>query len=200
MAEKLKELLEKINQEGIKQAEEKARAIESKARKDAEKLIEDAKTQAQRMVQEAKSEAEKMAKIKELALRQAARDLLLALKDEVRKILDKVIAAETAKSMSHEDMVTILGNLIERYIETNAASSNIEVLLKKEDLGKLKDTFIVKMKNKLKDGIEFKPSPNINAGFSISFDKGKSFFDFTDEGLAEALSAYLSPEISKLLK
>lgn len=200
MAEKLKELLEKINQEGVKQAEEKAKAIESKAKKDAERLLEDAKIQAQRIVQEAKTEAEKIAGIRETALRQAARDLLLSLKDEIREILDRVISAETLKSMSHEDMVAILGNLIERYVETNAASSDIEVLLKKEDLGRLKDAFIGKLKNKLKDGIKFKPSPNINAGFSISFDKGKSFFDFTDEGLAEALSAYLSPEISKLLK
>lgn len=200
MTEKLKELLEKINQEGVKQAEDKARAIESKARKDADRLLEGAKAQAQAIVQDAKSEAEKIGKIKELALRQAARDLLLSLKSEIRKILDKVISSETAKSMSHEDMVVILDNLIQRYVETNAASSNIEVLLKKEDVVRLKDTFIGKLKSKLKDGIEFKPSPNINAGFSISFDKGKSFFDFTDEGLAEALSAYLSPEISKLLK
>lgn len=200
MTEKLKELLEKINQEGVKQAEDKARAIELKARKDAGKILEDAKKDAQAIVQDAKSEAEKIGKVTELALRQAARDLLLSLKSEIRKILDKIISGEAAKSMSHEDMVVILDNLIQRYVETNAASSNIEVLLKKEDAGKLKDTFIGKLKSKLKDGIEFKPSPNINAGFSISFDKGKSFFDFTDEGLAEALSAYLSPEISKLLK
>ena len=56
------------------------------------------------------------------------------------------------------------------------------------------------MKEHIKGGIEFKPSSNINAGFSISFDKGKSFFDFTEEGLKEALCAYLNPEVEKLLK
>ncbi len=72
--------------------------------------------------------------------------------------------------------------------------------MKKEDLNKLRKTLISKLKDRLKDGIEFKPSPTINAGFSISFDKGKSFFDFTDEGLTEVLCAYLNPELARLLK
>jgi hypothetical protein len=39
MSENLKGLLEKINQEGIKSAEEKARVIEDKAGKNAEKIV-----------------------------------------------------------------------------------------------------------------------------------------------------------------
>jgi hypothetical protein len=73
-------------------------------------------------------------------------------------------------------------------------------LVKKEDLEKIKHTFIGKLKERVKDGIEFKPSPNINAGFSISFDKGKSYFDFNDEQLVETLCVYLSPELAKLIQ
>jgi vacuolar-type H+-ATPase subunit E/Vma4 len=74
------------------------------------------------------------------------------------------------------------------------------VLVKKEDLEKIKNTFVSKLKDKVKAGVEFRPSQNINAGFSISFDKGRSYFDFSDEGLLEALSAYLNPELAKLIK
>ena len=56
-----------------------------------------------------------------------------------------------------------------------------------------------KLKDKVKLGVEFKPSPNINAGFSISFDKGKSYFDFSDEGLLETLCAYLNPELARII-
>ena len=90
--------------------------------------------------------------------------------------------------------------LIEKYIDKKGETSDIKILLKKEDLDKLKKGLMLKLKEKSKLGIEFKSSPNINAGFSISFDKGKSYFDFTDEGLSEALSAYLNPELKKLLK
>lgn len=200
MSEKLKELLEKINEEGVKQAEEKARVIESRAKKDAEKLLSDAKRESERIIETAKSEAVKTEKATEAALKQAARDLLLSLKDEIRKIFNKIIAAETLKSLSHEDMADILKELIQKYVDKKGETSDIKVLLKKEDLEKLKDVFTSKLKDKLKEGVEFKPSSVINKGFSISFDKGKSFFDFTDEALSDALAVYLNSEIAKLLK
>jgi hypothetical protein len=50
------------------------------------------------------------------------------------------------------------------------------------------------------EGIQFKFSKDIKVGFIISFDKGKSFFDFTDEGFQEALGVYLKPELASLLK
>ena len=200
MSEKLKELLEKINEEGVKQAEEKARAIELKAKKDAEKIINEAKSEAQKIIAEARSEVRKMEEASQAALRQAARDLMLSLKDDIKRLFDKVISAESAKSMTSEQIGPIIKDLIERYADKGGEASDIKVLLKKEDLEKLKTTFIARLKDKIKDGIEFRPSPNINAGFSISFDKGRSFFDFTDEGLKEALCAYLNPELSRLLK
>jgi len=201
MAERLKELLEKINQEGIQQAEENKRTIESKAQADAVKIIEDAKAEAKRIIENAKTQAKKTKESSEIAIKQAARDLILALKDEVKKILNKIIAADTKRSISSEkELSSILGDLIEKYVEKDGASSDIKVLLKKEDLEKLKSSFISKLKESLAGGIEFKPSPNIKAGFSISFDKGKSFFDFTDESLQEALNSYLNPELARLLK
>ena len=200
MSEKLKELLEKINQEGVQQAEENARAIESKAKSDTDKIVKDAKLQAQKIVEDAKNADRKTKESTQMALKHSSRDLILSLKGEIRKILDKIINAETGKAMSCENMTLILGKLIEGYVEKNGKTSDVKVLLKKEDLEKIRNTFTSELKQHLKDGIEFKPSSNINAGFSISFDKGKSFFDFTDEGLTDALCAYLNPELAKLLK
>src|SRR3989338_4494751 len=200
MSENLKGLLEKINQEGIRSAEEKARAIEEKARQDAEKITRDAKKAADEIVNKAKTEAEKTRVSAELSVKQASRDLLLGLKEEIRKMLNKVIAGEIDKTMSGEETGKILAGLIERYVDKDGSSGDIKVLVKKEDLEKKKGTFMAKLKDKVKSGVEFKPSENINAGFSISFDKGKSYFDFSDEGLIEALRAYLNPELAKLIK
>lgn len=200
MSEKLKELLDKINEEGIKQAEEKAKAIESQAKKDAEKIVKDARIKAEKIIGEAEDEIRKTQEATDKALKQAARDLVLSLKDEIKKIFNRIITSESARSLSPEEIAPILKDLIERYVDKSEEISDIKVLLKKDDLEKLKNTFIAKLKDKVKEGIEFRPSPNINAGFSISFDKGKSFFDFTDEGLQEALGAYLNPELAKLFK
>ncbi len=200
MSEKLKELLEKINQEGVQQAGENAKAIELQAKKNAERIISYAKNKAHSIIEEAKDIAEKTQKTGEVALKQASRDLILSLKDEIKKIFNKIVSLDAAKVVSSENISDVLRDLIENYIEKGGASSDVKILVKKEDLEKLKKVMMSKLKAKIKEGIEFKASPNINAGFSISFDKGKSFFDFTDEALTEALCAYLNPELTKLLK
>lgn len=200
MSEKLKELIQKINEEGVKKAEGKAKAIELKGKEDAERIIKDAKLKAQKIIEDAKGDARKTKETTEIALKQASRDLMLALKDDIRKIFNKIATNETKKAISQDALAQILGKIIENYIDKDGKTSDIRVLLKKEDLETLKKTFITKLKEEIKGGMEFKPSPNISAGFSISFDKGKSFFDFTDEGLAGALCIYLNPELAKLLK
>ena len=200
MSENLKDLLEKINQEGIKSAEEKARIIESKAKNDAEKILEDAKKFADNIIQEANSSALRLKDTSEASLKQASRDTILSLKEEIRKILNKIVALEISKAMSGEETGKILADLIDKYVDKNGQPGDVKVLVKEEDLKKIKDGFMSKLKDKVASGVEFRPSANINAGFSISFDKGKSYFDFSDEGLLEALSAYLNPELAKLIK
>ena len=200
MSENLKDLLEKINQEGIKSAEEKAMIIESKAEKDAEKILEDARKFADNIIQEANSSALRLKATAEASLKQASRDTILSLKEEIRKILNKIVALEISKAMSGEETGKILAGLIEKYVDKNGQVGDVKVLVKEEDLKKIKDGFMSKLKDKVASGVEFKPSANINAGFSISFDKGKSYFDFSDEGLLDALSVYLNPELAKLIK
>ncbi len=200
MSQNLKDLLEKINQEGIKSAEDKARTIEDKARVDAGKILENAKKSAEEIIHKAKIEAEKTKVSANLSVKQASRDLLLSLKEDIRKILNKIIAGEINKALSNEDIAGMLAGLIDKYVEKNGQAGDVRVLVKKEDLEKIKNTFMSKLKDKVKSGVEFRPSANINAGFSISFDKGKSYFDFSDEGLLETLCVYLNPELAKLIK
>ena len=200
MSENLKGLLEKINQEGIKSAEGKARVIENKARIDAEKILTDAKKLADEIIQKAKLETERTRISANLSVKQASRDLLLALKEDIRKMLNKIIAGEINKALSNEEIAGILASLIDKYTEKNGKADDIKMLVKKEDLEKIKNTLMSKLKDRVKSGVEFRPSPNINAGFSISFDKGKSYFDFSDEGLLETLCVYLNPELAKIIK
>ncbi|MEK7868523.1 MAG: V-type ATP synthase subunit E family protein [Candidatus Omnitrophota bacterium] len=200
MSENLKGLLEKINQEGIKSAEEKAKVIEDKARQDARKILDDARKLADEIIQKAKVEADKTKTSANLSIKQAARDLILSLKEDIRKMLNKIIAGEINKALSNEEIAGILAGLIDKYVEKNGQADDVRALVNKVDLEKIKNAFMSQLKDKVKSGVEFKPSTNINAGFSISFDKGKSYFDFSDEGLLETLCVYLNPELAKLIK
>jgi V/A-type H+-transporting ATPase subunit E len=199
MPENLKGLLEKIHQEGIKSAEEKGRAIETQAQRGAEKIIEDARKEASRIIEDARSSAEKMKLAGEVALKHAGRDIILSVKKELGKMLDKIARVDISKALTGDELVRILGGMIEAYAAKEGMASDIRVLVKKDDLEKLKHSFAAKLKDKIKDGIELKPSSHIKAGFAISFDQGKSFYDFSEESIVQALRIFLDEELAKLL-
>ena len=56
------------------------------------------------------------------------------------------------------------------------------------------------LKKKVKEPIVFKTSDEISKGFTISFDGGKSSFDFTDESLAQYLGRFLNSQVAQLVK
>ena len=57
-----------------------------------------------------------------------------------------------------------------------------------------------KLQEKIKKSITFHSSEGLKTGFTISFDQGKSSFDFSDTSLIEYLGEYLKKEIFELLK
>ena len=199
MPEQLKDLLEKIKSEGIQAAEEKARQIESNAQIQAKKIIADAKDKAETIIEQANTEARKAKENGEAVLQHAARDLMLAVKDQIRALFDKIIATNITATLTGKEFSSIIGQVIDKYIKKGKQSSDVTLLLSPGDLKKLKNTFIARFKEKFKDKLEIKPTPNISAGFTISFDKGKSCYEFTDESLVECLSAYLNQELAQLL-
>lgn len=198
MAEEIRDLIEKINQEGIKAAEEKAYQIESAAKQKADQLLEKAKLEAERMLAEARKKISQDEQKEKTLLAQAGRDMLLALREEINAMLGRILLAEIRQAFSPEFLFDILKELIKSHSAKHSA--DIEVLLKKEDLEILEKRFLAKLKDELKKGIVLKPAEEISGGFTISFDNGKSCYDFTDQALAEYIGNYLKPKLAELLK
>ena len=82
----------------------------------------------------------------------------------------------------------------------NKEKGGIVISLGKEEFQKLEKTLLSELKDEVKKGVTLKSSDEIGAGFIISFDAGKSHFDFTDKALAQYLGGYLKPAIAELLK
>lgn len=197
MTEDLKGLIEKINQEGIKAAEEKAREIETEAKRRAEQIIGKAKKEAEKIIAGAKDETARMEKSGEASLEQAGRNLILTLRKEIGSMLDRIITLNLQEELSPGTTTHIISSLIKNYKGT--VEGDITVLLNKEDLKKIENDFLDKLKKEVKKGITLKQSDDIKAGFVISYDKLKSHHDFTDKGLAEYISSYLKPKLAELL-
>src|SRR4030043_484413 len=85
MAEEIKSLIEKIQQDGIKAAEEKAREIEDQAKKEADLILKNARVETERLLSGAKDNLAKMEQSQKALLAQAGRDFMLGLKEEVKK-------------------------------------------------------------------------------------------------------------------
>ncbi|MFH1397288.1 MAG: hypothetical protein ABIH27_01885 [Candidatus Omnitrophota bacterium] len=198
MAEDIKGLIEKINQEGVFAAESKARVIEEEARLKAEEIIAKARAGAQRMISEAKIEVEKNSEREKALLIQAGRDMLLLLKGQLNFMLNKVINAEICQALNAGELFKILSSLIQNICKQHDTS--IIVSLSKEDLEKLEGGFLLKLKEQTKKEIVLRPAEDIRSGFTISFDAGKSQFDFSDKALSEYISTYLKPKLKEILQ
>ena len=198
MSEQIKDLIEKIQQEGVVAAENKAKAIETEAKTRAEKIIQNSEMEAKRLIEDARSKAVKMEENTKSLLAQAGRDLLLNLKKEINAMLQGIIVKDARGVLTPEELAKIINMLIRDYSQKQ--TGEVIVSLSKEDFEKLESNFLNKLKENLKNGIILKPSDDINAGFTISYDQGGSFFDFSDKALAEYISLYLKPKLAVILK
>lgn len=197
MADQLKELIEKIQQEGFQAAQEKALTIENEAKRAAEQLLSKAQQEADRMLEEARSEIGKMQQGSEAALKQAARDIKLNLRAELTAVLDNIIRLEVKKSLGPEELAHLLHELVKAH--GSSAEGKIEVSLNTEDVEKLQHGFLEKLQHGLKSGITLRASEDIQAGFTISFDAGRSQFDFTDQALTGYIAQLVKPKLASLL-
>lgn len=90
------------------------------------------------------------------------------------------------------------GQLVRQY--GAGERGEISIFLKGEDLEILEKNFLQKLREETKKNIVLRPEEEISGGFIISFDSGRSLYDFTDKAMAEYIGAYLKPKLNKILQ
>lgn len=198
MAEELKELIEKINEEGIKAAEEKSRAIEEEARLQAKAIIDKARKEASAVIADSRDKSARLEESTKASLKQAARDTLLSLRKEINAMLDNLLASHVHKALGAEEMTKLIVSMVKDY--SAKSGEGIIVALKKEDLEKIERSLLGELRSEAKKGITLKTSDDIRGGFRVSYDEGKSYYDFTDQAIADYLGSYLKPRLAGILK
>ena len=198
MAEDIKALIEKINQEGVQAAEKRAREIERAAQEKASEILSKAKREADAMLQEARERIAKIEEKEKTLLSQAGRDLLLVLREEINAMLTALISREVRATLTPENMYKIISTIIQSACSQEDAA--VTITLSAEDARALEGALLVKLKEETKKQIVLRPQENIHGGFVISFDAGQSQFDFSDKALAEYLGTYLKPKLKEILQ
>jgi len=200
MTQQVQDLIDKIKMEGIGAAEKVANNIKQKAQDQSNKIIEDAKSQAQKIIDDVNQKAKKVQESTYMSLQQASRDTLLSLRKEIENQLQLIIKKEVKESLKVEQLGRVLEAIIKETVSKGVVEGDIVIDVNKDDLDKLKKTAHSKLQKQLKQKIILQSSGDIGNGFTISFDSGKSSFDFTDQSLAQFLSTFLNTQVSDLMK
>lgn len=194
MAEELKALIEKLHKEGVEAAENDARQIRDRAQTEARQTLDKAQAQAQGLLDDARRRIEREKEAAEATLKQAGRNLILSLKKEINQLLEKIVSQDVRSALNGEALAHLIRTAIEQYGQ-NAAS--VTVSLSPVDAEHLEKSFLAKLKDELRKNIVLKMSDELSAGFTISFDQGKSHFDFSDKALAGYLLETLRTRLAK---
>jgi V/A-type H+-transporting ATPase subunit E len=198
MAQEIKDLIAKIQQEGIQVAEVQAAQIKAEANADAQEIIAEAKIQAQSIIEQANTESKRLSDSIQASLKQAGRDLLISLRKEINSMLSNLIKVDIQQALTVNELTKIIEALIKN--TPLALGSEIIVSLNPQDKEKLEKEFFKQLAEKTKKQITLKSADGIDSGFIISFDAGKSIFDFSDSALTEYIGSFLKPELGKILK
>ncbi len=200
MSEPLQNLIEKIKKEGVEQAQDLGRSIEEAAHKKAREIIAQAKTQADEIIANAQAQEKKISEVTRIVLKQASRDMMINLRKEINATLKKIIALDVKTSLTAQNLAAIIGDAVCGYLKNSPADQEVVVGVSPDDFKKLRDGFLAELKDRCKQPLVLQPGENISGGLTISFDGGKSFFDFTDESLAAYLAASVHADLANLIE
>ena len=198
MEMELKTIIEKIKEEGVEEAAKKTGDMISQAEKKARDTMEAAEREKEDIIKKAGKEAEKLKKNGEEALQQASRDVLLGLREEIIALFDSIVKKEVAKQLSPEVLKDMIIALAEKFKKDE--EPDIEILLDEKDKAVLEKGFLAKLKEKMAKGVILKASPRVGKGFLIGGKGKESYYDFTDEAIAEVFKVFLNPKVAELLK
>ncbi len=196
MEVQIQELIESIKKDGVGAAEEQAAEIIEEAEGKRKKIISDAEKEAQRIVKEGEAKVEKREQSAQAALEQAGRDLLLSVERRLIHIAESILAEEIRGALSGETLEKVLLEIA----GSDTAGSETDIEISEPLYQSLSQELLAQLKKKLASGSEIRPVKHIDSGFRISEKEGSGYVSFTAEDLASMLSAFLSPELQKMIR
>lgn len=199
MSSQIQELIDKIKNDGIQQAQDQADKIEKEAQDKAAQIIREAQQDAENLVLQAKAEVRKMEEAARTSLQQASRDTLLQLRKHIEKTLQKLITVEVSGALSADRLAQIITDVVAQTVD-QAQGQGVVIEVDPKSAEELKGGILKKLQSSVKEELRLEGSDEVSGGFTISYDGGRSSFDFTDESLAGFLATYLNTQVADILK
>ena len=178
----IQDLVSSIKKEGVDAARAQADAILEEAKQKADAIIAAAQEEARKATENAQKEVASFKDRARVSAEQAKRDAVLSFKEAVQGEFKKILAADVKKTVSGETLAKlILGALGEEDPSKYAAEVNEVTEGLKGELAE-----------KVKAGLEIRPSASVRSGFKLAMKDGSGYFDCTEEEITSMLMPFFS--------
>ncbi|QBG47039.1 ATPase [Verrucomicrobia bacterium S94] len=192
MAEELKHLIEQIQKEGVEKANTEADSIISQAKEKAAKIVADAEAKAKETLKQAETEAAAFADRSVKTLEQAARDLLITVGQGCEKVVTETLGREVENALSGELLQKMIADVVAQ------DESNATITVNEADKAALA-SYCSSLASSSGKSIELVSDNEVLNGFKVVFEGKSVSLEYTGEAVADALAAYLRPELAKIV-
>ena len=199
MVQNVQDLINKIKHEGLEAGHEQAKKIEADAKAKADAIISQAHQEAEKIINEATARQQQLEGSTRASLQQAARDTILTLKQHINGILSNIIKQEIRQSLDKDQMSSLVMEVARQYFSQHKDARTVQVGLNEESRKILEKGIVTRLQQEVKAGVTIRSVDDLTGGFTISFDEGKSSFDFSEDALVEYLKKYVNEYVAELL-
>ncbi|MCX7106970.1 MAG: hypothetical protein NTV66_05255 [Methylococcales bacterium] len=203
-------LVDRIRDQGVLAANEKANKILRDAELKSAKMLADAKLEIEKLRETARLEIEANHAAALEALKLSARDAMLQLKAKVSSefevFVQRLVTSATRDEQFIKAIVLVLaGHVQEELIE----DKDIQIMLSEsiltgklsEELGeRAKQTILSLSSEMLRQGVELIPSSDIQGGANVRLVKDKLEIDLSDKAIASLLYQRMMPRFQAILE
>lgn len=194
MHHKIKELTDKIHQEGFEKASQESEKIIEQARIEAEKLTSEAEKRAATIVADAKKQAEAQASRIDAEVRLASRQSLMALKKEISDLIQASVLKEPLNQAfeDKEFIRKILETLINNW-NPCSDDADLHVLVPGEQIAEMDAYLKEKAGLAMNRGLVLDQYNGSGNGFEIQPSNGHYKINVTDEAFEIFLKKHFKP-------
>ena len=197
--DKLKELTDKLFNEGLSKGKEEGEALLAKARKEATAIVEAARKEAAAIVEEAEKSAEDLRTKTESDIKMASAQALQATRKDIENaVMMKIADAPVGAALSQPDFLKEIIRTVAKAFSTQEPA-DLEIVLPASLKDQLESFVSQELKNELSHGLDVSFSKKIAGGMTIGPKDGGYFISLTDETFQSLIGAYLRPVTKKFL-
>jgi len=203
-------LVDRIRDQGILAANEKANKIVRDAEAKSAKMLADAKLEVEKLRETARLEIEADHAAALEALKLSARDAMLQLKAKVSSefevFVQRLVTSATRDEQFIKAIVLVLAGHVK---EELIGDKDVQILISEailtgkpnEELGERgKQTILSLSSEMLREGVELIPSSDIQGGANVRLVKDKLEIDLSDKAIASLLYQRIMPRFQAILE